>query len=145
MTTARTPVLDDTLWQQVTALHAHVEDRLAAALQRRHGLGLSEYRALAHLAAAERSELRMQELADKVGLNQSSVTRLAARLEKAGFTYRDLCEDDKRGVYAVLTDLGRTRQAEARETYSETLSAALDAAAQGSETQATLVRTLRAM
>ena len=145
MTTARTPVLDDTLWQQVTALHAHVEERLATALQRQHGLGLSEYRALAHLAAAERSELRMQELADRVGLNQSSVTRLAARLEKAGFTFRDLCPDDKRGVYAVLTDAGRARQTDAQATYSSTLTAALDEAAQGSETQATLVRTLRGL
>ncbi|MER5319563.1 helix-turn-helix domain-containing protein, partial [Streptosporangium roseum] len=67
-------------WQHILLLHARVENRLAAALQRRHGIGLSEFRALGHLAASPTSELRMQELADKVGLNQSSVTRLVARL-----------------------------------------------------------------
>lgn len=136
---------DEALWLLVGRLHDHVEDRLGTALSRRHGLGLSEYRALAHLAAAERGELRMQELADRTGLNQSSVTRLVARLEKAGFTYRDLCPDDKRGVYTVLSDLGRARQAEARETYAQTLGAALDEAAQGSAALGGLVGVLRGL
>ncbi|WP_280701321.1 MarR family transcriptional regulator [Kitasatospora sp. GP82] len=132
------------MWQHATTLHAHVEERLAGVLQRQHGLGLSEYRALANLAVAKDSELRMQELADKVGLNQSSVTRLVARLEKAGFTYRDLCPDDKRGVYTVLTDLGRSRHAEAAPTYEQTLSAALDEAQQASEALGSLVAAMRA-
>ncbi|GAB2925423.1 MarR family winged helix-turn-helix transcriptional regulator [Nonomuraea fastidiosa] len=112
-------------WQRVLLLHSQVESRLAAALQRKHGVGLSEYRALGHLAASPASELRMQELADKLGLNQSSVTRLVARLNAADFAYRDLCPDDKRGVYAVITDAGRARYAEARRTYEEALQAAL--------------------
>ncbi|MGR6918283.1 MarR family winged helix-turn-helix transcriptional regulator [[Actinomadura] parvosata] len=117
-------------WHRVLLLHARVESRLATALQRHHGIGLSEYRALGHLAASPASELRMQELADKVGLNQSSVTRLVARLNAAGFAYRDLCPDDKRGVYTVITEAGRARHAEASRTYEETLSAALEAAGQ---------------
>lgn len=117
-------------WDRLLLLHARVESRLATALQRRHGLGLSEYRALGHLAASPAGELRMQELADKIGLNQSSVTRLVARLNTAEFAYRDLCPDDKRGVYTVVTDAGRARYAEAKLTYEETLSAALEEAAQ---------------
>ncbi|MBB5934042.1 MarR family winged helix-turn-helix transcriptional regulator [Streptomyces zagrosensis] len=121
---------DELLWGGVIALHARVEQRLSTALQRQHGLGLSEYRALGHLALATASGLRMQELAAQVGLNQSSTTRLAARLIAAGFAFRDLCPDDKRGVYTVITDAGRTRHAEARGTYGDTLGAALaDAAA----------------
>lgn len=110
-------------------LHAHVETRLATALQRRHGLGLSEYRALVFLDDAPDNELRMQELAAKLGLNQSSVTRLVARLNSADLTYRDLCPEDKRGAYTVLTDTGRTRYRQARPTYDETLTAALAEAA----------------
>ncbi|WP_018655306.1 MarR family winged helix-turn-helix transcriptional regulator [Actinomadura flavalba] len=120
---------DTAVWDGVVALHAHVEQRLAAALQRGHGLGLSEYRALGHLAVAERSELRMQELAAKIGLNQSSVTRLAGRLVAAGLAVRDDCPDDRRGVYAVLTDAGRERHAAAGATYGATLAEALDDAA----------------
>lgn len=38
------------------------------------------------LAEADDGELRMQELADLIGLNQSSVSRPASRLESSGLT-----------------------------------------------------------
>ncbi|MFB7378170.1 MarR family winged helix-turn-helix transcriptional regulator [Kitasatospora purpeofusca] len=134
---------DARMWNRLTALHAQVEGRLATVLQRRHGLGLSEYRALGLLAEAPKSELRMQELATGLGLNQSSVTRLVARLGAADFTYRDLCPDDKRGVYTVLTDAGRTRHREARATYEEALTGALDEAAVGAPELAPLLGAAR--
>ncbi|GAA2867551.1 MarR family transcriptional regulator [Streptosporangium fragile] len=115
-------------WDRFALLHARVEADLAKALQRGHGLGLSEYRALGRLAAAPGGELRMQELAEAVGLNQSSVTRLVARLEEAGMTRRALCRDDRRGVYSMITDRGRARLAEATPTYERTLAAALEQA-----------------
>ncbi|MBH5335506.1 MarR family transcriptional regulator [Streptomyces pactum] len=142
--TPRPAPADPEMWNHVLALHARVEHRLGAVLQRRHGLGLSEYRALGHLSAAgPRCELRMQELADRLGLNQSSVTRLVGRLNAAGLTFRDSCPDDKRGVYTVLTDAGRARHEEARATYGETLSAALDEAAGASPAAAALVTAAR--
>ncbi|MFC4058705.1 MarR family winged helix-turn-helix transcriptional regulator [Planomonospora corallina] len=115
-------------WDRFALLHARVEAELGKALQRGHGLGLSEYRALKQLAAAPDGELRMQELAEAVGLNQSSVTRLIARLEEAGLTRRDLCAADRRGVYSVITEEGRTRLGEASSTYERSLEAALDRA-----------------
>ncbi|RJL34301.1 MarR family winged helix-turn-helix transcriptional regulator [Bailinhaonella thermotolerans] len=121
--------METNVWDHVVALHARVEHDLAKALQRQHGIGLSEFRALCRLSAAEDGELRMQELADSIGLNQSSVTRLVARLESAGLTRRDLCPLDRRGVYTVLTPEGRARQAAAAPTYAETLEAALGDAA----------------
>src|SRR5258708_5428810 len=78
------------LWRLVPTPVRRAGDGLEAPLQRGHGLGLAAHRALPHRDAAERSELPMQGLADRAGLNQTSVTRLAARLEKAGFTCRDL-------------------------------------------------------
>ncbi|MFE4976517.1 MarR family winged helix-turn-helix transcriptional regulator [Kitasatospora sp. NPDC056651] len=117
---------DQAAWNRVLALHAHVERELALALQRRHGIGLSEYRSLEHLHQSTTSELRMQDLADRVGLGQSSVTRLVGRLETAGFAFKDLCPSDKRGVYAVITDEGRQRYQAARATYAEVLSSALN-------------------
>lgn len=131
---------DDDMWVDVVRLHARVEHDLAQALQR-HGLGLSEYRALCHLSTADDGELRMQELADLLGLNQSSVTRLVGRLETAGLTRRDLCANDRRGVYTVITEAGRARKDGATDTYEETLTAALDRAAEGGLTQT--VTTLR--
>lgn len=132
---------DDELWVGVVRLHARVEHALATALQR-YGLGLSEYRALCHLSTAADGELRMQDLADLLGLNQSSVTRLVARLEKNGLTRRDVCAGDRRGVYSVITDEGRNRKAEASSAYEDTLTAALDGA--GGEGLSGLVAALRA-
>ncbi|MEQ4714862.1 MarR family transcriptional regulator [Nonomuraea sp. B19D2] len=134
---------DALMWNQLLTLYAHVEHRLGTALQRQHGLGLSEYRALDLLAGADDGELRMQDLASRLGLNQSSVTRLVSRLNAAGFTYRDLCPDDKRGVYTVITDAGRARHHEARTTYARILSAALDEAAQQNPLIGTLLTTAR--
>ncbi|GAB3109889.1 MarR family transcriptional regulator [Streptomyces calidiresistens] len=134
---------DRAVWHRILMLHSHVERRLALALQRRHGIGLSEYRSLEHLHHSEKSELRMQDLADRVGLGQSSVTRLVGRLEAAGFAYKDLCPSDRRGVYAVITDEGRERYRAARTTYAEELSSALDAFTDDPELGPT-VRALRA-
>ncbi|MFA1549675.1 MarR family winged helix-turn-helix transcriptional regulator [Actinomadura chokoriensis] len=120
---------DGLLWDGVVTLHGRVEHRLAKALQSRHGLGLSEYRALCRLSRAEEGELRMQELADLIGLNQSSVSRLVARLETAGLTRRDMCPKDRRGVYTVITDEGRAAQRDAAPTYAATLTEAFDDAA----------------
>ncbi|MGR3933752.1 MarR family winged helix-turn-helix transcriptional regulator [Streptomyces sp. BRA346] len=129
---------DQAMWGRVLTLHAQVEHQLTQALQRKHGMGLSEFRALECLVQAKDGELRMQELADKVGLGQSSVTRLVGRLFSAGFAFRDLCPDDKRGVYAVITDDGRQRYADARGTYSEVLSAALNTAGAAPELAGTV-------
>ncbi|MFW5416896.1 MarR family transcriptional regulator [Nocardiopsis sp. CNT-189] len=121
--------MDARIWDDVVALHGRVEHELGRALQRRHGIGLSEYRALCRLEAADGGELRVRELAGLIGLNQSSVSRLAARLEADGLTRRDLCPKDRRGVYSVITGAGRARRAEAEPTYRAALERALAGAA----------------
>lgn len=122
---------DENSWNRVVALHARIENELTKALSRRHGLGLSEYRALSRLAAAVDTgcSLRIQELADMLCLNQSSVSRLVARLEAGGLSERDICEQDRRGIYTMITSDGRDRFAQAEPTYTETLKTALDKAA----------------
>ncbi|ABC83872.1 MarR family winged helix-turn-helix transcriptional regulator [Anaeromyxobacter dehalogenans] len=114
-------------WLELVQLVAQVEADLGKVLQARHRLGLTEFRALELLARAPDSELRMQELAAQLGLNQSSVSRMVERLERGGLTVRDLCPDDKRGVYTVLTERGRARLEGARPDYSRALEVALEA------------------
>jgi DNA-binding MarR family transcriptional regulator len=130
---AKTSSTDDSAWAQLVALYTRVERALAKSLKHRHGLGLSEYRALCHLSSAQDGELRIQELADLVGLNESSVSRLVARLEDAALVRRDLCPDDGRGVYTVIIKEGRNRLATAQRSYEQALSAALDEAATDEE------------
>lgn len=112
-------------WLKLIQVIANVEAELGKVLQAQHGLGLSEYRALEILVRSPDSELRMQELASHLRMNQSSVSRMVERLERGGFTVRDLCPDDKRGVYTVLTDKGRARLESAQLDYEEALDTAL--------------------
>lgn len=112
-------------WLNLTHVVAGIETALSKILQDRHGLGLSEYRALQILSQSPDFELRMQDLASYLRLTQSSVSRVVERLERAELTLRDLCPDDKRGVYTVLTDKGKARFKEAQPDYETTLSLAI--------------------
>ena len=94
-------------WLSLIQVVSKVEAALGKAMQDKFALGLTDFRALILLSKAKDSELRMQDLSEQLGLNQSSVSRAVERLERKGLTVRDLCPDDKRGVYTVLTAQGR--------------------------------------
>jgi DNA-binding MarR family transcriptional regulator len=94
-------------WKGMLATHSRLVHELDAELERDHGLPLSSYEVLMNLADAEDNRLRMGELADRLLLSRSGITRLADRLEKQGLIERRRCDDDGRGYYAWLTDSGR--------------------------------------
>ncbi len=96
-----------TSWFQVASAVSAIDATLGKWLTATYGIGLTEYRAALQLCGASNNELRITELAQKVGLNLSSATRLVERMETKGLAFRDNCPDDKRGVYAVITDKGR--------------------------------------
>ncbi len=117
-------------WSQVAAVVAAVDVALGKWLVDTYGIGLTEYRAALHLSRAADRELRLNVLAHKVSLNQSSVTRLVERLERKEVAVRDTCPDDGRGVYAVLTDRGAALVREVAEPYEAKLEELLGSAAQ---------------
>ena len=106
-------------WPQVAVFASAVDASLGKWLLDAYRVGLTEYRALAHLTQAPDKELRVNDLAQRVGLNQSSVTRLVSRLEAKSLTRRDICPDDGRGVYAVITEQGEDLIREVRGPYEE--------------------------
>lgn len=108
-------------WAQVAAVVATVEASAGKWLVDTYGIGLTEYRAALHLSRAADTELRINDLAQKVGLNQSSVTRLVGRLESKQLAFRDTCPDDGRGVYAVLTEHGLDVVTKVRAAYETKL------------------------
>nr|WP_232838014.1 MarR family winged helix-turn-helix transcriptional regulator [Streptomyces atratus] len=57
---------------------------------------------------------RVQELAARVHLGQSALSRPVARLEKVDMVCRGMCSEDRRGVRVELTAKGRARHAEVR-------------------------------
>ena len=78
--------------------------RLDAALEGAHGLPMTSYEVLHHLDDAEAGQMRMCDLAERVQLSRSGLTRLVDRLEREGLIERCSCEHDARGAYACLTE-----------------------------------------
>lgn len=79
------------------------------------GLGFSEFLVLYHLAQAEGQQMRRVDLADKVGLTASGVTRLLLPMEKVGYIKSGPAESDARVRLVVLASGGKQRLHEARE------------------------------
>lgn len=104
-------------WRGFLVVHAGLVRELDRELETAHGLPLHQYEVLLVLASADGGRARMSELADRVLLSQSGLTRLVDRLERAGLVARERCEQDRRGLYARITDEGRRRFAEARVTH----------------------------
>lgn len=113
-------------WLHVSSFVAEVDASLGMWLTEHHGVALTEYRALRCLSAVPEKELRITELARRIGLNQSSVTRLLGRLEAKRLTRRDTCYEDGRGVYAVITEQGEALLGEAREPFQGQIQQLLD-------------------
>jgi len=61
--------------------------------------------------------MRRVDLADKLMLTASGVTRLLDGLEEAGLVERASCASDRRVVYAVMTDDGSARLEQASESH----------------------------
>ena len=71
-----------------------------------HGLDFSDFMILHYLNEAPEQKLRRIDLAEKLGLTASGITRILLPLEKLGIIKRDLDNDDARARYATLTPAG---------------------------------------
>jgi DNA-binding MarR family transcriptional regulator len=72
------------------------------------GMNLGWYEVLAHLRDAPNAMLRFQDLARIEGITDSGASRRLNQMIKAGLIDRHSCPTDRRGVYAHLTDKGKT-------------------------------------
>ena len=100
-------------WASFLRAHARVMRELERELQAEQRMALTDYDVLVQLAQAEDRRLRMSELADRLLLSRSGVTRLVDRLTAEGLVERASCESDRRGQWAALTDAGVARLREA--------------------------------
>lgn len=69
-------------------------------------INLSDFEILALLSEAPQQRMRMNELADITVATRSGVTRAVKRLVDAGLVQQVKCVEDKRGLYAELTEAG---------------------------------------
>jgi len=106
-----------TVWRMLQRAQVHITRHLEAALLVAHGLPLASYDVLTQLSEAPGRRLRMNDLAGRVLLSRSGLTRLIDRLQRDGLVAREACASDARGLFAVLTDRGAARLTEATPTY----------------------------
>jgi DNA-binding MarR family transcriptional regulator len=104
-------------WRGMLRVHATLTKALDAELEAAHGLPLSSYDVLLHLADADGQRMRMSDLAATVILSRSGLTRLVDRLEREGLIARESCPSDARGSFATLTAAGRRKLDAARATH----------------------------
>jgi DNA-binding MarR family transcriptional regulator len=104
-------------WRSFLLAHALVTRRLEGDLLAEQGLPLASYDVLVQLVEAPERRLRMSELAEKVLLSRSGLTRLVDRMEREGLVRREACADDARGLFTVLTDEGLDRLRTASRTH----------------------------
>jgi len=105
------------VWRDFLRLHATVIRRLEAELETEQDLSLGSYDVLVQLAEADRHRLRMSELAGRVLLSRSGLTRLIDRLVRDGLVVREPVTGDARGAWAVLTGDGLARLRQASRTH----------------------------
>ncbi len=93
---------------------AGIAERFGRSLGSIHGLGLNEVLLLMHLERAPLSRLSRVDLARRLSVSPSTVTRMTAPLEKIGVVGREANPRDARLAYVVLTDAGRRAITDAR-------------------------------
>ena len=96
-----------TAWRNFITAHANLIDLIDDELTAEGNLPLNWYDVLVELVEAPKNRLRLHELAKKVVLSRSGLTRLVDRLEKEGLLIREAALNDRRGSFAVLTEKGR--------------------------------------
>jgi DNA-binding MarR family transcriptional regulator len=104
-------------WQALLHAHEKVTRALDQELREEHDISMADYDVLLRLARAPQRALRMSDLAERVMLSPSGLTRAVDRLEHVGLVRRERVPDDARVTIARLTDGGRTRLRAAARTH----------------------------
>ncbi|MEV0634660.1 MarR family transcriptional regulator [Streptomyces sp. NPDC050619] len=115
-------------WRDILSVHARTMCELDRVLHP-HGLGASDFEVLDILATEyprEGDQCRVQNIAGRVHLSQSALSRLIGRLEKDGLVERSVCMEDRRGVWVSLTRKGRDLHAEVLPLQRDVLARMLD-------------------
>lgn len=102
---------------KVQAMIARRFDRLSI-----HGISFNEFMILYLLRHAAETKMRRVDLAGKVGVTASAVTRMLLPMEKIGLITREVNERDARVSYVVLSTVGSRILNDARKTANQVAS-----------------------
>ncbi len=88
-------------------IHSNSTVAIESALSQNGQISLIWYDVLLVVSKAPKKRLRFAEIADRIVLTRSGLSRCIANLEKKGYLKREKCKEDKRGAFAILTDKGQ--------------------------------------
>jgi len=108
----------ETLVIELMNLQGVIQKKVGGTLSA-HGLGLSDYFVLNQLYLAPSQKMRRSELAERVGLSPSGITRLLNPLEKIGLVEKEANARDARVSLVTLSTAGIKVYEEAKTTFSE--------------------------
>lgn len=89
--------------------NAYLEERFTGTLSAVHGIALKELLLMLYVQRAPGSKLSRVDLAKRLHVNPSTVTRMTLPLEKIGLLAREADARDARLAYVKLTPSGEVR------------------------------------
>jgi DNA-binding MarR family transcriptional regulator len=94
------------VWRAFVALSAGVKGNIDTMLKESSGIAIGDYEVLVHLSESPGRRLRMKQLSARTMHSRSQLSQRVDRMVSRGLVERERCEDDARGMWAVLTDVG---------------------------------------
>jgi DNA-binding MarR family transcriptional regulator len=108
-------------WRAFLYAYSLVVPTLDRELVRAQGLTFNQFEVLVWVRRAGEDGLRMSDLASRVVLSPSGVTRAVDQLERMGLVERCVFEGDKRGQLARITAEGRAHLRKATKAHLQGL------------------------
>lgn len=104
-------------WRSLIVSSNRLRAVLDNELLAEHQLSFADYEVFVQLSEAPGMRLRMSELAERLHLSPSGLTRRLDRLVRDGSVSREQCPSDRRGSFAVLKPKGLKRLVDAAPTH----------------------------
>jgi DNA-binding MarR family transcriptional regulator len=114
---------EERIWFGLMETYDSLLRALDARMLAEHNMPLSAFEALMHITHAEEGSISISELADRVRLSPSQVSRIAIDLERRGLVERQRSAIDSRSTEVAITEAGRAQLQQAAPAYLSTIRA----------------------
>jgi DNA-binding MarR family transcriptional regulator len=116
---------EERVWLALVESYDGLLHALDGRLLSEHYLSLSTFEAIMHITHAGGGAISISDLAERIRLSPSQVSRIAIELERKGLIERRRSEHDSRSTEVAITDAGRAQLQAAAPTYLQTIRARL--------------------